>query len=110
MATLNAGDLLDSMTSAAKNSLSSNWPGIKDLATTSFKTLAQTLVDIESMKLNGTVKPDQAKLLVEMQKNALKVVLLSEEGLGLLAVEAAINAALSVIQGTVNMALGFSIL
>jgi hypothetical protein len=44
-----------------------------------------------------------------MQKNALKTVLLSEKGLGLLAAEAAINSILDAVRTAVNTALGFAL-
>src|SRR2546423_1423710 len=79
--------LLTGMVGAAKESLGSNWPGIKDVATTSFKSLAQHLADIEQMKLNGTITPQKAALLIGMQKDAVKIAIATEEGLGLLAAE-----------------------
>ena len=45
-----------------------------------------------------------------MQKNASRSVLLTVEGLGILAVEEAINAALDVIKGAANKAIGFALL
>ncbi len=45
-----------------------------------------------------------------MQLNASKAVLLTIEGIGLLAAEAAVNAVLDVIKDSVNTALGFAIL
>ena len=47
---------------------------------------------------------------MEIQKNASRTVLLTIEGLGLLAVEAAINAALNVVKDAVNTGIGFTLL
>ena len=47
---------------------------------------------------------------MNIQKNAIQMVLLAIEGIGILAVENAINAAISVVQDTVNKALGWTIL
>ncbi len=110
MPTLDVKTLLNQMVEAAKTSLKDKWPAIRDLATSSFKNLAQTVVDIEEMQLRGTITHEQAQLLLNMQKNNLKIALLTEEGLGLLAVEAAINAVLDGIKNTVNTAIGFAIL
>ena len=38
------------MVKAAENSLKDKWPDVRDLATSSIKTLAQNIVDIEKMK------------------------------------------------------------
>ena len=107
---LDTNDLLKQMVAAASASLSSKWPEIRDLATTQLKQLAQNLADIEVMKLKGSITEEQAQLLIDMQKNTLKIILLTEEGLGLLAVEAAINAVVDVISAPVNKALGWSLL
>jgi hypothetical protein len=45
-----------------------------------------------------------------MQKNAMRSVMLAVEGLGIIAVEAAINSALGVVRKTVNTALGWPLL
>lgn len=110
MAQLNFNSLLKNMIEAAKDSLGENWPAISTLATSSLKTLAHNLVDIEEMRIEGTITPEQANLLFDMQKNALRTVLLSEKGLGLLAAEAAINDVLDTIRTAVNAALGFALI
>ncbi len=112
MASLKISDLLNNMAAAAKKSLAKKWPEIQNLATSSFKALAQNLVDIEAMRQepSPSISEEQANLLIGMQKNTVKMVLLSEEGLGLLAAEAAINAALDSIKDVVNKAIGFAIL
>ena len=112
MPTLKINELLSVMANAAKTSLAEKWPGVGDLATSSFKALAQNIVDIEKMASlpSPTITQEQAKLLINMQKNTIKMVLLSIEGVGLLAAEAAINAALDTIKAAVNKAIGFAIL
>mgnify|MGYP003439191727 FL=1 len=47
---------------------------------------------------------------LEIQKNATRMVLMTIEGLGILAAEAAITAALNVVKDSVNTAVGFSLL
>ena len=53
---------------------------------------------------------EQAAVLFEMQKSAVRSVLISAEGLSALAVEEAINAALGAVRAVVNTALGFSLI
>ena len=74
------------------------------------KKLAESLVMIERLKLAGKITEEQAKLHFEIQKNASRTVLLALEGLGLIAVEQAINSAIAVLRDSVNTALGFSLL
>jgi hypothetical protein len=102
--------ILGSMIEAAQNSLKENWPAISKLATTSLKTLAQNIVYIEAMNTGAAITPTQASLLIDMQKNAVKTVLLSEEGLSLLAAEAAIDAVIGIVRTPVNAALGWQLL
>jgi hypothetical protein len=109
MPTLDVSTLLKDMLGAAKNSLGNKWPKVKDLATNSFKKLSQVLVDIETMKLAGTISNEQASLMLDMEKNTFKIVMLSVEILGILAVEDALNAALKVVKQTVNTAVGFAL-
>lgn len=107
---LNFNSLLEDMVTAARESLGEHWQGIKDVATSSFKSLAQHLVDIENMKAKGTITEEKACLLIGMQKDAIKIAIATEKGLSLLAAEAALNAAVDVVRSAVNRAIGFAIL
>ena len=110
MGALNTSALLSQMIDAAKVVINDKWPEMRDLSTSSFKSLAQGLVDIQKMKADNKISDEQAKLLIDMHKNTLRIVLLSTEGLGILAVEGAINSALNAIKGTVNTAIGIKLL
>lgn len=100
-----AADMLD----AAKGPLAQGWSEVHEYAATEFKQLAETLAMIERLKAANAITDEQARLHLEIQKNATRTVLLTIEGLGLLAVEQAINAALGVVRGAVNTALGFAL-
>ena len=110
MPTFNVEELLNNMLKAAKKSLEKKWPGIRDLATSEFRKFAQNIEDIRLMKKKKSITREQAQLQLDIQKNSIKTVLLTEEGLGLLAVEAAINAAMDAIRATVNAAIGWALL
>lgn len=107
---LDIGELASSMIEAFKGELSDKWPEVKEYAETEAKKLAENLAMIERMKLSGEINEEQARLHHDIQKNATRAVLLAIEGLGLLAVEQAINAAMDVLRETVNGALGFGLL
>jgi hypothetical protein len=107
MMNLDAAALAGNMVGAFKTQFVSKWPAIKTYGESEMKKLAQTLVMIEQLTKAGQITAEQAKLHLQIQKNATRVVMLTIEGLGLLAVEAAINAALDVVKSTVNTALGF---
>lgn len=107
---LNASQLGKDILAAFKGTLSNKWPDIKEYGETEAKKLAQSLVMIESLKNSGKINEEQAALHLEIQKNATRTVLLTLEGLGILAVEAAINAALNVVKDAVNTAVGFALI
>lgn len=107
---MHADELLKQMLKAAGQKLGMKVPAISGLAKSEFKKLSQNLVAIEKMKLNNTITEQKAKLQIEIQKNALKTVILTEKGLSVLAVEDAINAALDVISKTVNTSIGWILL
>lgn len=107
---LSASQLGKDILGAFKGVLTKKWPDIKEYGEAEAKKLAQTLVMIEALKVAGKINEEQATLHIEIQKNATRTVLLTLEGLGILAVEAAINAALNVVKNTVNTAIGFALL
>lgn len=107
---LDVGDLASKMFEAFKGKLSDKWPDVKDYAETESKKLAENFIMIEKLKLSGDITEEQAKLHHEIQRNASRSVLLTIEGLGLIAVEQAINAAMDVLKDIVNGALDFTLL
>jgi hypothetical protein len=107
---LSASQLGKDILAALKGTLTEKWPEIKEYGEAESKKLAQALVMIEALKVSGKINEEQAALHLEIQKNASRTVLLTIEGLGILAAEAAINAALNVVKDAVNTALGFALL
>lgn len=107
---LKVNDIFEKMVQAAKKSLGENWYGIEDLVTWEFKKLSHNIVDIEEMKLNGSITEEVAQLQIDLQKNTMKTMMLTEVAIGILAVEAAINAAFNVVSVMVNKAIGWKIL
>jgi hypothetical protein len=110
MAELDFKAILGSMLEAGRGVLAEDWPAFADIATSSFKTLALTLTEIEEMKKNGAISEEQARLLLNMHKNTTKIILLSIDIKKDLKAEAAINAALNAIKIPVNAAVGFELL
>ncbi|MFV5212767.1 hypothetical protein ACLIIZ_03450 [Azonexus caeni] len=103
---LDTGELSQAILAAFQGSLHERWPEIREYG----ESEAKKLVMIEALQASGKITPAQAALHLEIQKNACRSVLLTLEGLGLLAVEAALDAALDVVRETVNGALGFALL
>lgn len=110
MAKLNVTQLAKDMTGAFKGELSAKWPDIKAYAESEAKKLAESFKMIETLKLEKKITKEQADLHLQIQKNSTRMALLTLEDMGLLAVEAAINAALAAVKTAVNTALGFALL
>lgn len=110
MSTIDFSKILGDMLDAAKSQLADKWPAVESLATSSIKTLAQSLIDIEEMSLKGTITKEQAALLLSMHKNTAKIALLSVEVVGIVAAEQAINAALDVVKDAINNTIGFGLI
>ena len=107
---LDVGTLANQMLGAALPILKKDAQDAESFAKTEFTKIAQTIVSIGEQLTAGIINEDQATLLLDMQTSASRNVLLTLEGLALLAVEEAINAALDVVKNTVNAALGFALL
>lgn len=106
----NSSQLSKDILGALKSSLKEKWPEIREYAEAEAKKLAQSLIMIESLSISGKINREQAALHLDIQKNASRMVLLAIEGLGVLAVEDALNAALDVVKDSVNTAIGFTLI
>lgn len=102
--------LATNMASAAKEVLTESWDDIQPLAEANLFLLAEGITNIEEKYLLGDISEEKAKKLLRMKKNTLEIALLTIEGLSLIAVEQAINAALNIVKDAVNSALNFALI
>jgi hypothetical protein len=107
---LDTSSLIKDMVTAAKDNLGKFWKQAKPLAENEATSMANKLLMIEKLKLLGKITEDEALLHIEIQKSTFRTVLLSIKGLGLIAVENSINAALGAIAKVVNKAIGWELL
>ncbi len=107
---LTAKGLLHDMIGAAKDSAADQWPTIKSYAEKEFKAIAESIVMIEKLHVQGEITEKQAKLILRIKRDTARVVLLTIQGLAAITVERAINSALSSVKTAVNKALGFALL
>ena len=107
---LDVGTLASQMLAAALPVLKKGAQDAESFAKTEFTKIAQTIVSIGEQLAAGQINKQQAGLLLDMQTSASRNVFLALEGLALLAVEEAINAALGVVKTAVNTALGFALI
>lgn len=107
---LKLSDLISPMLAAAKGSLKKDWPKVKHYAEPEFKKLAQSLIDITKLLTTGELNGRQAKALFQIHRNTTQMVLLCIEGMGIIAVENAINSAIKAVRDIINTAAGIRIL
>lgn len=107
---LDTSSLVSDMLIAAKPSLAAFWKEARPYAEKESKGFAENLAMIASLKLAGKITEQEALLHVQIQKNAYKTVLMAIEGLGIIAAENAINAAVGAIRNVVNTTIGWNIL
>jgi hypothetical protein len=107
---LKIDELVRDMLAAAGNSLQDKWPALRDLAANSFRFLVQNLADIRKLKDQGKITEEQARIMLDMQRDAIKMMFLTEKGLTVLAAEAAVNAALGAVGKTINSLIGWKLL
>lgn len=107
--TPSVAELATSMVQAARGSLGKDWGKARGFAEPELSKLATSLQDIARMALSGEITELEARSLLEIHKNTTRTVLLSVKGLGLLAVENAINAALGAVKDVINGAVGVAL-
>lgn len=107
---LNVSQLAKEMTAVFIGSLKDKAPDIQRYAAREARKLAQRLAKIEKSVLAGMIDEDEARLQLDIQKNATQIILLKIEGLERLAVEQAINSALNVVIDMVNPKLRLALL
>ncbi len=107
---LDVDALASQMLAAALPILKKDASDAEAFAKMEFTKIAHTIVSVGEALAAGQINEQQAALLLDMQKSASRSVLLTLQGLALLAVEAAINAALSVVKTAVNAALGVALI
>jgi hypothetical protein len=110
MPSIDVDKLLKAMLGAARASLGKSWPDVRDYATTEFKKIGESIRFIGEQVAAGKMDEEEAELQLSIQQHASRSALLAAEGLGLLAAEEAINAALGAIKDVVNNALKFTLL
>lgn len=107
---IDAPRLAAQMVAAARAALGDRWPEIEDYARTELRKLADTIAMIERLLAAGRITPEQARLHLEIQKNAGRAVFLTVQGLGVLAAEEALDRALAAVKDAVNAALRLTLL
>lgn len=105
-----AKNLGGKMFEAAKGTFGSKFKLVKTFLKSESEKLAITLRMIIEGVAAGEITKDEAKILLNQQKVATSAVLTAAEGMTVVAVQAAINAALKVVKDFVNGKVGFTLI
>ncbi|MGC2063442.1 MAG: hypothetical protein WA610_10725 [Thermodesulfovibrionales bacterium] len=98
------------MIKAATVALKKKWPAARRYVEHEFEKFVLQMRHIEKLKDARTITEDEARFLARLQQNAMKTVLLTLEGLGMLAVESAVNASIDAVRDLINTAIGWKVL
>lgn len=102
--------VMEAMLKAASSALMKKWPQARDYAGHEFQKFLLQIRHIENLKEQGKITEEEARFLAGLQQNAMKSVLLTIEGLGMLAVESAVNAAVGAVRDLLNASIGWKVL
>lgn len=105
--TLEVEKLVKDMTDGAARVLATKWPKARAFAEPQIRKLVEEIARIEALRSAGKITVDDAQDRIAMQKEALQSVMSTVDGIAVLAVERAVNAALAAIRAPVEKALGF---
>jgi hypothetical protein len=103
-------EVFEIMINAAEKAFKANWPNIKDYASVELDKLATTIVNIEYLHNSNKITEQEAFILLEMQKNTARAVMLTLQGMTLILVEEVINESLDAVKDLVNGKIGFNLL
>ena len=110
MPNINIDQLGTNILTAMKGKLLGHWNAVEPFVKTEAQKLAICGAQIVEGQANGTITPEQAKILEKMQANSAQAVLTAVETVGMIAAQDAINAGLQVLETAVNGAIGFAFL
>jgi replicative superfamily II helicase len=109
MPDINIQQLVQKMLDASKGELGKHFKEAKDYAALSYKNILENAELLATKTAAGELTEEQARILLNMHTKAAQNVLLTIEGIGIIAAERAINAAIAVVRDTVNALLPISI-
>src|SRR4249920_3073710 len=107
---ITADNLGDHMLEAAKTAFGKKFKSVKTFAKAEAEKLAVTLRMIIEASAKKEITETEARILLNQQKVAASAVFTAAEGMTVVAAQAAIDAALSVVKKFVNGRLGFALL
>lgn len=101
--------VISDMLKAVKGVLTKQWPEVKDYAEEEMDKIARRVELILKKYAAGEINEAEAKLLLQMQKNAAAGTLAILEGISRLMAEQGVNAALGVLRNAIEGILPFDL-
>lgn len=108
--TFDAQQLLSDMTDAARGAFEEDWPRAREYVEIEFSEYLHTLGMIAQLLADGSITRERARMHLDFQRRSMRAVLATVQGLGTIAVENAVNAAMGAVRDTVNTVIGFRLL
>lgn len=107
---LDVDSVVTAMLNAAKGPLAKYWQTAEPVAKAEFTKIAQIIEQIGVDRATNTITPDDAKDLLSEAQDASATAMDAQIGMGELAAQDAINAALAAVSGIVNGYVGFALI
>ena len=102
MGTLDYKQIVSECLAAAKTELGKSWKSFKPYAEHEFRQFAENAEFLAHLKLAGTIENEELKARLEIQRLALKNVLLTMRGIGLVTAQNTVNAVLKIVGEAVS--------
>jgi hypothetical protein len=96
--------LASEMVEAMRLAVGDHMEDVRTLADDELEDFAKRTAVLAEKVATGKITPDQAKAVLKIRKAAVETVLLAVSGIGLLAAQDALNAAIGVLKKAVNAA------
>jgi predicted ATP-grasp superfamily ATP-dependent carboligase len=106
---LDINKVASDMLQASASSLIKGGEQASEYASHEYAQFIEDIEHVQTMAEQGTISAAEAQALVDQHKMSMQAVLLCVEGLGVIAVQNAINAALQVLNTAIAAALGTAV-
>ena len=98
------GKVVNDMINASSGALANGGQQAAEYATHEYELFISDIEHVQTMAEQGTISEEEAQFLVNQHKSSMQSVLLTVEGLEIIAVQNAINAALAVLSAALSTA------
>jgi transcription initiation factor IIE alpha subunit len=105
MAAFDLAGVTDDAAAAIVGTLKKSGVDILQFAEAEARKIATSMAEIAALRAKGVIDDEEAALHLDIQKNASRAVLMAIKGIGIIAAEQAINAAINVIRTALNKVL-----